>query len=156
MKKTSIILVLAAIVILCCQCTISKELRQAQKGATDIPFVVLDNYYVRNDVDCSKVQHLIIDNERDFKAFFGEAALMGGLPTDINWKRQYVIAVLLPETNRPTSVTPIEIKQSPGSIIFRYQVNRGSKGSYTLVPFTAIALNRSEDPQQLQVFFLEK
>lgn len=156
MKKITIILALTAVVVLCCQCSTSKELRRAEKGAIDIPYVVLKNYYVRNDVDCSKLQRLIIDDERDFKAFFGEAALMGGLPTDINWNKQYVLAVLLPETNRPTMVTPLEVKQSPGSIIFKYQVNRGSKSSYTLIPFTAVAINRTEDPQQLQVFFIEK
>ena len=97
-----------------------------------------------------------IDNQEDFDAVFGPAALMGGLPTDINWKRQFVVAVLLPETNRPTMVTPLEVKQSPGNVIFYYQVNRGRKTSYKLVPFAAVALDRSVDPQQLQVFFIEK
>ena len=75
--------------------------------------------------------------------------------TDINWNEQFVIAVLLPETNKATMVTPLGVKQSPGNVIFRYQVNRGRKTSYTLVPFTAIALNRSSSSQQLQVFFIE-
>lgn len=156
MNKLLSILFLAALALLCCQCTTSRELRQAQKGAKDIPFVTLENYYVRNDVDCSKTQHLIIDNETDFNKFFGAAALMGGMPTDINWKKQYVIAVLLPETNRATMVTPMEVKASEGNVIFKFQVNRGHKTSYTLVPFAAVALNRSADPQQLQVFFIEK
>lgn len=155
MRKTALILTLVLVALLCCQCSTS-QYSQAKKGAKDIPFVVLENYYVLNNVDCSKLQRLIIDNEQDFNSFFGPAALMGGMPTDINWKRQYVIAVLLPETNRPTMVTPMQVKQSPGNIIFKYQVNRGSKTSYKLVPFAAIALNRGADPQQLQVFFIEK
>lgn len=156
MRKFLTIVALAAMALLCCQCATSSQLRQAQKGARDIPFQTLSNYYVRNDVDGSKLHRLIIDNEADFHAFFGEGAVMGGQPTDINWKRQYVIAVLLPETNRPTMVTPMEVQQSPGNIIFKYQVNRGHKTSYSLVPFTAIALDRSTDQQQLQVFFIEK
>ena len=156
MKKLSFIIALATIVMLCCQCTTSKEFRQAKKGAKAIPYVVLNNYYVRNDIDCSKRQRLILDNEKDFNAFFGQAAIMGGLPTDINWKKQFVVAALLPETNRPTMVTPLEVKKSPGNIIFKYQVNRGTKTSYSLVPFAAIAINRDENPQQLKVFFIEK
>ena len=81
---------------------------------------------------------------------------MGGMPTDVNWDKQFVIAILLPKTNKPTMVTPLDVKQSPGNVIFKYQVNRGNKTSYTLVPFAAVALNRSADPQQLQVFFIEK
>lgn len=156
MRRVLTILSIVLLALLCCQCTASRELRLARKGAKEVPYTVLKNYCVRNDVNTTKLQRLIFDNEDDFKAFFGIAPLMGGLPTDINWKRQYVIAVLLPETNRPTMVTPMEVKQSPGNIIFKYQVNRGHKTSYSLVPFTAIALDRSTDPQQLQVFFIEK
>ena len=156
MRKFITIMAIIAVALSCVQCTTSKELRQAKKGAKAVPYTLLENYYVRNDIDSSKPQRLIIDNERDFNAFFGPAAIMGGMPTDINWKKQFVIAILLPETNKPTMVTPMEVKQSPGNVIFKYQVNRGSKTSYTIIPFAAVALNRSSDPQQLKVFFIEK
>jgi hypothetical protein len=81
---------------------------------------------------------------------------MGGLPTEITWKKQYVIAIILPETDRNINVIPKEVKQSPGNVIFKYQLNRGLKTGYRQVPFAAIALNRTEDPQELQVFFIEK
>ena len=155
MKKFAIILAVTVTALLCCQCSTS-QYAQAKKGAKSIPYVVLDNYYVRNDIDCSKQQRLIIDNEQDFNAVFGPAAVMGGLPTDINWKKQYVIALILPETDRTTNVMPKDVQQSPGNIIFKYQLNRGHKTGYRQVPFAAIALNRAEDPQQLQVFFIEK
>jgi hypothetical protein len=155
MRKTALILTLVLVALLCCQCSTS-QYSQAKKGAKDIPFVVLENYYVLNNVDCSKLQRLIIDNEQDFNSFFGPAALMGGMPTDINWRRQYVIALLLPVTNKQTMITPKEVKQSPGNVILYYQVNTGRKTQYTLVPFVAIALERSEEPQQLQVFYIEK
>ena len=156
MKRITFIFALCAMVMLCCQCTTSKELRKAKKGAKSVKYEWLQNYYVRNDVECSKPQHLVIDNEKDFNAYFGPAAIMGGKPTDINWKKQFVIAILLPETNKPTMVTPMEVKQSPGNVIFWFQVNKGRKTSYTLVPFAAVALNKPSDSQQMQVFFLEK
>ncbi len=156
MKKLTLILSLIVVALLCCQCATSSQYRQAKKGAKPVTFQTLENYYVRNDVKHDQLQRLIFDNQEDFDAVFGPAALMGGLPTDINWKRQFVVAVLLPETNRPTMVTPLEVKQSPGNVIFYYQVNRGRKTSYKLVPFAAVALDRSVDPQQLQVFFIEK
>ena len=156
MKKLFLILSLAAVALLCCQCTTSKELRKAEKGAKSVPFTVLQNYYVRNDVPADKALHLVLDNQQDFEGFFGPAALMGGMPTDINWKTQYVIAIVLPETNRTTNFIPKEVKQSPGNVIYYYQLNRGRKTNYRQVPFSAIALSRAADPQQLQVFFIEK
>ena len=117
---------------------------------------MLDNYYVRNNIGSNQIQRLVIDNEEDFNAYFGPAAIMGGKPTDINWKKQYVVAVLLPETRRPTMVTPLEVKRNDGNVIFKYQVIRGVKGSHTIVPFAAIALDRPESPQQIEHFFIEK
>ena len=156
MKKLFLIVALAAVALLCCQCTTSKELRQAQKGAQDVPYTVLQNYYVRNDVNATQMQRLILDNEEDFNAFFGPAAVMGGLPTDINWKTQFVIAIVLPETQRTTNVIPKAVKQSPGNVIFEYALNRGRKTGYRQVPFSAVAVNRAAAAQELQVFFIEK
>lgn len=150
------IIIIAVTALLCCQCTTSKELRQALQGAKDVPYTVLDNYYVRNDVDCSKLQRLVLDSEQEFETFFGPAAVMGGMPTDINWKTQFVIAIVLPETTRTMNVIPLRVKQSPGNVIFNYQLNRGRKTGYRQVPFAAVALNRAADAQQVEVFFIEK
>ena len=155
MRKVAMILSLTAVALLCCQCATS-QYQRAKKGAKSVPFTPLEHYYVRNDVDCSQIQRLILDNKEDFEAYFGAGAVMGGMPTDINWKRQFVIAILLPATRKATMVTPLEVKQSPGNVILYYQVNTGRKTSYTLVPFTAVALDRSVEPQQLQVFYIEK
>lgn len=156
MKKLTVIITLVAVALLCCQCGTSSQLRRAQKGAKATRYVVLDNYFVRNDVNCEKRQQLVLDNKQDFDAFFGPAAIMGGKPTDINWRTQYVVAVLLPETNRPTMVTPLEVKKNEHNVIFKYQVNRGRKTSYSLVPFAAIALDRPATAQEVEHFFIEK
>ncbi len=156
MKRIILIAALAVVALLCCQCTTSRELRQARKDAQSVPYTVLKNYYVRNDVNATKLQRLIIDNEQDFNSYFGPAAVMGGLPTDINWKTQFVIAVVLPETERTTNVIPKDVKQSPGNVIFEYALNKGHKTGYRQVPFLAVAVNRTADAQELQVFFIEK
>lgn len=156
MKRFINICALIAIALLCCQCGTSAQLRRAQKGAKPISHQVLDNYYVRNTVDCSKVQRLIFDNQQDFDAVFGPAALMGSRPTAINWNTQYVAAIVLPETNRPTMVTPISVKGNENAVIINYQVIKGRKSDYTIVPFTAIALDKLAQPRRIEVYFVEK
>lgn len=155
MRSAALILSLIAVVLFSCHCAASNPLRQAKKGAKEVPFVTLKNYYVRNDIDCSKPQQVILDSKEKFETFFGPAAIMGGAPTDINWEKQFVIAILLPETNRPTMVTPMKVKESPGNIIFYYQVNTGHKTSHTLVPFAAVALQRVTNSPRTVVFFVE-
>lgn len=156
MKKFLTIIAIVATALLCCQCATSSLLRKAQKGAKPIPYRVLENYYVRNTIDCSKVQRMIFDNQRDFDAFFGPAALMGSRPTSVDWNKQYVAAVVLPETNKPTMVTPIEVKGNRNAVIINYQVNRGHKTGYTLVPFAAVALDKPTHSEQVELFFIEK
>ena len=155
MKRLALILILIIAALVSLQCAAANPLKKAKKGAKEVSFVTLKNYYVRNEIPCSRPLQLILDREEDFQKVFGPAAIMGGAPTDIDWKRQFVVAVLLPETNKPTMVTPMKVKQSPGNVIFYYQVNTGSKTKHKLVPFAAVALERSTDAQQMQVFFIE-
>jgi len=151
-------LALVGVLLLTVQCSTLNEFNRIEKGASPISYQTLDNYFVRNDVECKKLQKLIFDNENDFHAYFGEAATMGsnGMPTEVNWKTQYVMAVVLPETDRSTTVTPIKVSQNGVSVILYYQVKRGSRNSYTMVPFTAVALDKPASAQQQEFYFIEK
>ena len=160
MKHLTITLVLGALLVLCCNCSILDKMYAAQKIddiATPVPYTTLENYFVRNDMDCSKTQRLIFNNKQDFEAFFGQAAYMGGLPTEVNWKKQYVVAVILPETNRSTSIEPVNVKVSDNQcLVFSYHVKKGDKMSYKMVPFTAVAIDKPASDMQMTVFYLEK
>ena len=161
MKHLTITLVVGTLLLLLCSnCSFMDKMYAAQKiddVATPIPYTTLENYYVRNDVDCSKQQRLIIDNQRDFEGYFGMAATMGGLPTEINWKKQYVVALIMPETNRATSIQPVNVKVSDNQcVVFSYHVKKGDKMSHTMVPFTAVAIDKPDSATQMTVFYLEK
>ena len=161
MKRLTITLAVGALLLLLCSnCSFMDKMYAAQKidkVATPVPFTTLENYFVRNNVDCSKQQRLIIDNKADFERFFGMAAHMGGMPTEVNWNKQFVIALVMPETNRATSIYPVAVKTTDNNcLVFSYQVKKGDKLSHTMVPFTAVAVNKPETRQEMQIFFLEK
>ena len=161
MKHLTITLVLGALLLLLCSnCSFMDKMYAAQKiddVATPLPFTTLENYFVRNDVDCSKTQRLIFDNQRDFEEYFGMAATMGGRPTEVNRKKQYVVAVILPETKRETAIRPVNVKATDNQcLVFSYDVKKGSKMSYTMVPFTAVAIDKPESATKMTVFYLEK
>jgi len=144
MKHLTITLAVGALLlVLCSNCSFMDKMYAAQKidnVASPVPYTTLENYYVRNDVDCSRQQRLILDNQRDFEAFFGQAATMVGLPTQVNWNKQFVIALVQPETKRATSIIPVNVKVADnGVMVFSYQVKKGDKMSHTMVPFTAVA-----------------
>ena len=161
MKHLTIALAMGALLLLLCSnCSFMDKMYAAQKidqVATPIKYTTLENYFVRNDVDCSKQQRLIIDNKADFEKYFGMAAHMGGMPTEVNWNKQFVIALVLPETKRATSIYPVAVKVSDNNIlVFSYLVKKGDNMSHSMVPFTAVAIDKPASAQNMNIFFLEK
>lgn len=154
-RKLLSILMLAAVAMLGMQCSTVSKL---EKEAYQVRFLPLNNYFVRNDIEATKLQKLIITNETDFRSFFGEAAVMGrnGHPTPVNFKTEYVLAVILPETDRSTDVTVLDVLQNGNSVIFNYHVERGEKNSYRLVPFAAVSLPKPRTTQNMEFYFNKK
>lgn len=150
----------ALLLLLCSNCSFFDKMYAAQKiddVATPIQYTTLENYFVRNDVDCSKQLRLIIDNKAEFEKYFGMAAHMGGMPTQINWNKQFVVALVLPETKRATSINPVAVKITDNNcLVFSYQVKKGDRISHTMVPFTAVAIDKPASTQKMHIFYLEK
>lgn len=105
----------------------------------------LNNYYVRNDFS-DGTHRLVIHNQQDFDRVFGAAAVMGtkGHPTNIDWNHQFVIAIILPETNYQTLVENVMLNRYNDRLIYSYLVNRGHKTSYIIRPFAAVVVDRNE------------
>lgn len=161
MKHLTIALTIGALLLLLCSnCSFMDKMYAAQKidqVATPIKYTTLENYFVRNDVDCSKQQRLIIDNKAEFEKYFGMAAHMGGLPTELNWNKQFVIALVLPETKRATSIYPVNVKATDNNIlVFSYTVKKGDNMFHKMVPFIAVAVDKPSSTQDMNIFFLEK
>ena len=154
-RKLLSILMLAAVAMLGMQCSTVSKL---EKEAYQVRYLPLNNYFVRNDIEATKLQKLIITNETDFRSFFGEAAVMGrnGHPTPVNFKTEDVLAVILPETDRSTDVTVLDVLQNGNSVIFNYHVERGEKNSYRLVPFAAVSLPKPRTTQNMEFYFNKK
>ena len=150
----------ALLLMLCSSCSFMDKMYAAQKiddVATPIQFTTLENYFVRNDVDCSKQQRLIINSKAEFEKYFGMAAHMGGMPTAVNWNKQFVIALVMPETKRATAIYPVNVKATDNNIlVFSYMVKKGDNMSHKIVPFIAVAVNKPASTQDMNIFFLEK
>lgn len=118
---------------------------QKSNPMTGIAFTVAKNYFVRNDA--GKLDNPKIETAEAFRQLFGMAATMGknGRPTPIDFTRQYVIAVLLPETNRTTTIEPVSLrKDAKGEITLTYKIVVGQEQSYTTIPNLIIVVDRSE------------
>ena len=108
-------------------------------------YVRMNNYYVSNQMK-NGTHKLVIHNQQDFESVFGEAAVMGrnGQPTSIDFRHQFVIAVILPETNRQTTIETALLRRNGDRLYFSYIIDEGHATSYTMRPFTAVVVDRNE------------
>ena len=114
------------------------------KSEVDIPFQVANNYFVKNTYKKNSYPQAKITTRKSFDAIFGAAAFMGeeGKPTPINFKKQYVIAVIQKETDVLTTITPISLKKNKDKIVLKYSTVSGEKQSATTRPFLLIIVDK--------------
>ena len=121
----------------------------AQTLATegDVAYTEGHNYFVRNDV--TEVPTMITTQEQfettqeQFERYFGMAAVMGknGMPTAIDFAKQYVIAAVMPLTDIQTEMSVHSLKQKGDTLVFTYRVKRGEQQSYTMRPMLMIVVD---------------
>ncbi|MCH2228773.1 MAG: hypothetical protein MK105_00415 [Crocinitomicaceae bacterium] len=144
------ILILTSIVLLSCQNN-SKNRNTSNKTevnseSIDIPFVVAKNYFVKNSIQ--QLDNPKIETQTKFNEIFGIATTMGkdGMATEIDFSKQYVIAVVKPETDLSATIEPVSLKKNEaGEVVFTYSYATGEKQTYSTRPNIAIILDKSEN-----------
>jgi hypothetical protein len=111
-----------------------------------IPYIIAQNYFVKNTVKA--IENPKIETEAAFNSYFGAATTMGknGKPTAIDFTKDYVIAVVLPNTNVSTTIKPVSLKSGKdNSVVFEYRVTLGNKQAYTSRPFLLLFVDKKFD-----------
>lgn len=111
----------------------------------DVPYVEAHNYFVRNDVTDFSPRK--ITSQEELEKFFGYAAVMSsdgsGLPTSIDFSKQYVLAVLLPQTNKDTDIKVKSLSRNGDKVVLAYKVlAKGKPRTYTTTPFTLLVVDK--------------
>ncbi|MBL1407204.1 hypothetical protein [Sphingobacterium faecale] len=125
--------------------TETSEMRTKDPIVTDISYVVAKRYFVKNNVK-SPIANTKIQTQDEFDKVFEAAAVMGedGLPTVIDFDKQYVIAVVLPETDMETTLNPVSLQKSEsGDVVFSYKKVIGEKQSHVSVPALVIVVDKT-------------
>ena len=158
-KKTKSIISICAFFaqMLVCSCNSSSAPQQnadrsevtlaedAPAVADGINFTIANNYFFRSDATIPESPK--ITTQEQFDSLFGAAAVMGegGQPTEIDFTKQFVIAVVLPETDIETSLSPVSLTKEDDVLTFTYKCQQGEKRSYTTQPVLAIVVDKSQE-----------
>lgn len=118
---------------------------QSDTKTVELSYELAKNYFVKNTF--KKLDSVKIENLEKFNQVFGMATTMGkdGKPTEIDFAKKFVIAVIKPETNIATKITPVSLtKDTAGALTLTYKSLLGEKQSYTMVPFFALIVDKAE------------
>ena len=124
-------------------CAVALAFSCAPSG--NVSYEVVKNYFFRNDASVPSSPK--ITSQEQFDSLFGAAAFMGkdGRPTTVDFDRQFVIAVVLPETDTETTLEPLSLTRSGGELTFTYGKKENGKVSYTMRPLLLVAVDRSDE-----------
>ncbi len=121
------------------------EITNNQKQNEEIEFIVLKNYFVNKSA--SHLDNPKIGTESKFNETFGMATTMSedGKPTKIDFNKQFIVAIILPETAIATSIELKSlVKDLSGELTLSYKVIEDKKQSFTSIPFIAIAIDKKD------------
>ncbi|MBN1252576.1 MAG: hypothetical protein JXA16_10600 [Bacteroidales bacterium] len=128
MKNVFIIVAIFGILATSCKST-----SKISDKNTDIEYVIAKNYYVKNSVET--IDNPKIESKARFNEIFGMATLQGedGKPTEIDFDKQFVIAIVIPPTNISTTLTPISLtKNNDDKLELTYSIQKGEEQSHTI------------------------
>lgn len=108
----------------------------AMKTDNSVPYIEAQRYFVKNSYTNDKIEELKITTAEGFETIFGAAAVMGenGMPTRIDFSKQYVFAVVGMPTDLETTLVVNNLKKEGESIVLDYQLIEGDKQSYAIQP----------------------
>ncbi len=137
MKIKSVLAMLAVAFVAC----LSSCATQRNDG--NIPYEVAHNYFFHNDATIPS--NPLCTTLEEFGKLYGVAAVMGkgGMPTRIDFSRQFVIGIVLPETNNETTIIPGKLTRNGDTMTMEYSVKIGEKGlSYTTQPMMLLVVDK--------------
>lgn len=100
-----------------------------------------------------------ITNQDDFNKTFGMATRMGkdGMPTEIDFNKEFIIGEILPETDVETTIEPVSLRKTGSNeLTLTYSIKRGAKRSYTTKPMFILKVDNKYKNLKLTDKLIEK
>lgn len=139
MKKILVVFaVISTFLMLSCRNTSA-----TQESVENVPYETVQGYFVKNDANLSTLKNGKIITEAEFSAIFRPAAVMGanGMPTSVDFSKQYIISVVGNETDSAVTIVPVSLEKKGTHLTFTYEYKVGEKQSYTIRPALIIAVD---------------
>ena len=118
--------------------------KKSQNTEKEIPYIIAKRYFVKNNFIQKNENFFKILNQEKFDEIYGAAAVMGkdGMPTPIDFSKQFVVAIVGKETDLNTLYIPNRLTYQNNQITFRYEIQESEKQSFTIIPSLLILIDK--------------
>ncbi len=142
-------LVLLIFATMACNGNASVNAQNEKDTPQEVAFVVAKNYFFNNGQEIPASPK--ITTEEDFKKYFGMAAVMGkdGTPTEIDFSKQFVLAIVHPITDVNTEIIPVKVEENGDTLNYTYEVKEGEKQSFSMQPLSIIILDKKYENKEI-------
>ena len=142
MKKN--LLAFAALILMaaCNNKQAADPIAEGDKPNNEVSFEVAKNYFFKNNQEIPASPK--ITTAEEFGKLFGMATTMGenGKPTEIDFTKQFVLAIVLPVTNLATEINPDRLEEKGDTLFYFYDAKVGEAQSYSIQPISLIILDK--------------
>ena len=108
-----------------------------------VSFADAKGYFFKNNQP-NPVNPVVIQSQEQLEKQFGYATTMDSRPTSVDFSKQAVIAIVLPETDRATEVKIKSIVPDANARLFvKYHVSVGKQQGYTIQPMAMVVVDKS-------------
>lgn len=121
---------------------------KTDEALKNVPFSFAKNYFVKNSASEESLKINKIESIDIFESIFGMATLMGdnGKPTVIDFKNQFLVVYIVPETDIKTEITVKNIVQNEkNQLVLNLEIKEGEKQSFTSQPFVLLVVDKKYD-----------
>ncbi len=123
---------------------------QENKEGNEVIYEVAHNYFFKNDIGILP-ENPKITSEEEFNKLFGMATTMGqdGKPTEIDFTKQFVLAIVLPVTEFSTEINPEKVVEKGDSLLYHFEVKTGEKQTFSIQPISIIILDKKYENKEV-------
>lgn len=104
-----------------------------------------ENYFINNTVRETVPEK--ITTQEEFDMYFGKATTMAenGLPTPVDFSREFVIVADFGETARSVDMRPVSLEKAGDDLVFSYTAAEGEEAGFTSRPFLMVITDKQNE-----------
>jgi hypothetical protein len=118
-----------------------------QSNITNVPYTEAKQYFVKNTYEVGSLKNPKITSREDFEHIFGTATTMSsnGLPTAIDFSKQYVIAIIPSSSFKLTTLTVNSLIKDNREIKLYYKQEEGIQQTFESQPCLVLIIDKFHD-----------